>query len=350
MSRFSNPFVVSLLFAGSLTACDGVIEADLAADARGSDESDAGGDAANVGDASSDIGNTDADGSGSSGAVADASDGSSNWNACTGEYTEPVRTVDLSDLSSGYDPATWWETELAVVDRAYPHGRRFLESEGKAAQLERWWPEQSRATFDALLDNSNLAVHEGCHDFHWDRHEPGVYVIDPSYSGDRLHNVSQTAPSGSSWPTRGSIQPLVPSFMNDNGFYTLYFTNREMDGMAEDDIAGLVDEYACYVHGDAAALPLNLMDNAGEDLASFMLFSVLYLRQMQADRPADFEHVVATEELRHLFLLLHDRAGFVIGEGRRRGLVDNDRVTPILDEFNRPENVAILDRLRGPEC
>lgn len=348
MPSHYTPVVLSLFCQVLLIGCNATLELTPAEDAQnGIDGGVAGGDAATTIDAyeGGDTGSNLPDGT----TTVTPSAGVS-WNVCSGEYTEPVATVDLTDLESGYVADQWWETALAVVDRGYPHGRLFLDTEGKEAQLERWWPESSRATFEALLDNMNLSVHEGCHDFHWSRHEPGLYVLDPSYSGDRLYNVAQTAPTGGNWPTRGSIQPLMPSFMNDNGFYTLYFTNREMDGMAEDDIAGLLDEYACYVHGDAAAMPLNLMDNAGEDLASFMLFSVLYLRKMQADRPGDFEHIVQTEELRQLFLLLHDRAEFVIAEGQRRGLVDEGRVRPILDELQRDENVAILDRLRAPDC
>lgn len=269
------------------------------------------------------------------------------WAPRTGEYRELIRRLpDLDTLREKYAPDSWWDTALTLLGEVYPAGRDFVWNDGENNQLRRCWDDDARANFDTVRKNLGMAVRESARAYSTGMIRTNArYLFIASPEKDVLYGLP-AHPRAGDWPRRGPIAPLVPAFMQKNYYYQRYFTNQLVKRMEDQDIAGVLAEYAVSLHAAMATLPYGYVDTRMRDVASFQLLTVLHLRQMKATHPEVFDELCHSREGVSLFLLLHDRATFAIGKAREEKLVDAEFVDPIVAEVNTPENRAIIEELR----
>jgi hypothetical protein len=255
-------------------------------------------------------------------------------------YTEPVCAeplASLADLAMAYQntPEGLRAACQGIADRRYPIGRAFVDFQNDM-QLQAW--NQRRNTFNDVLSNFEVTVHEGQH----------------------LWDIRMTS---GSWPYRLRddlvIRTRVLRNFNRSEILRVH-TDPASDTYARVYLMGssgmqgfntLLDEYTAYVHSLASryctrdGLSPSVRISSRDGILTLMYYVELYLRLARTEHPEDYQAILADPEHRRLILTNWDRAEFWLRLSQpfpQLGLRD----TMIRAWTYNPENLMEIERLR----
>ncbi len=257
-------------------------------------------------------------------------------------YSEPVCAnplASLSDLSAAYvnTAAGVRAAAAGIADRRYPIGRLFIDNQSDMNLLA-WY--SRRNTFADILNNFEVAVHEGQHIWDIGMIAGGMWPYrlrdDLVIRARRLTNFN-----------RSEIL-TVHTFAAMDMYAPVYL----MGGSGAQGFNTLLDEYSAYVHSLAAryctrdGLAMGTRISARDGILTMMYYVEMYLRLARTVHPADYAAILADPEHIRLILTVWARAEFWLNLSTpfpSLGLRDAT-IRPVTYD---PANVAEIDMLRG---
>ena len=277
---------------------------------------------------------------------------------CKLSWTEALPAKgDISDLQSAYTADQWWETILAVLERAFPFAKAIVADSGRS-QADYWMNQdpEAKTSFDKLWDFMGTLFHEDIHDYD-DRHTGGnssVYVI--------TTEKKVTFGQEHDFPARAIVAAYTdPDVKSQNPMYKLYFTDEEQTGMTTAPFTVSLDELNAYTHNELYdfIMTSNYQNvettNCGAGLLFWMYITEVWLKALRTDYDSDYQYLLGSKTDLEAVLTLWSRARWVWTTIRdMKGpftcdymKADKDK---LIDLVEKAENLREIESLRDAYC
>ena len=243
----------------------------------------------------------------------------------------------VADLKGSYSSGNWKNTLLTLLDRRYDPGYYILTHVQDQSQLPYF---VQTGNWENFVLSASTAVHEMNHLYGW---ELGAW----SQYGYFLCEKKTIKVPPVQTPPRSVVYALIPASVMPwvKQYADIYLTGD----MGQQDLLTLLDELNAYTHSLYCdyqltdQFPWGIAISSRDGLATFMLFSELYLKYVRANNAGAYGTI--KNNFASLILDLFDRANAGIDQSEVKKNQLSLHAEAILDQVYDPDLYAEVELL-----
>ena len=246
----------------------------------------------------------------------------------------------IADLQAGYSSGNWKNVLVQIVDRRYDPGHYILTHAKDQSQMVNW---VKTGSFKDLVMSTSTAVHEMNHMYGW---ELGGWT---NYAYFMCEELTITIPNIETTPRSvvyDTLDPNIGGMVMD--YAGIYLTGQ----MGSQGFPTLLDELNAYIHSMFVDYQISDQLSFGtsisslDGLATFMLFTELFLKWVRINAPAEYQSYLTTNNLVDLILALFERAEWIIENSKDKANSLSIMAEPVLDQVFDPDNYMEIELLK----